>query len=238
MSVTDKPPVIAVDGPSGSGKGTVGQRLAARLGWHFLDSGALYRVLALAAQQCGIALDKAEQLAVLAQTMDVAFVARGDQPVQVLLSGRDVGDALRTEAAGEGASLVAALPGVRKALLHKQHALRRPPGLVADGRDMGTTVFPDAILKVYLQASAEVRAERRYKQLKEKGFNVNLPRLLHEIRERDARDAGRTASPLKPAADAYILDTSPLGISEVVERIERWLHERLAQHNGSGATRR
>lgn len=228
MSVADKPPVIAIDGPSGSGKGTVGQRLAARLGWYFLDSGALYRVLALAAHQRGIALDQAEPLAVLGQTMDVAFVARGDQPVQVLLDGRDVGDALRTEAAGEGASLVAALPAVRKALLHKQHALRRPPGLVADGRDMGTTVFPDAILKVYLQASAEVRAERRYKQLKEKGFDVNLPRLLHEIRERDARDAGRTASPLKPAADAYILDTSPLGISEVVERIERWLHERLA----------
>ena len=238
MSVADKPPVIAIDGPSGSGKGTVGQQLAARLGWHFLDSGALYRVLALAAGQRGIALDQAEQLATLGQAMDVAFVARGEQPVQVLLDGRDVGDALRTEAAGEGASRVAALPSVRKALLHKQHALRRLPGLVADGRDMGTTVFPDAILKVYLQASAEVRAERRYKQLKEKGFDVNLPRLLHEIRERDARDAGRTASPLKPAADAYILDTSPLGISEVVERIEHWLHERLAQHNGSGATRR
>ncbi len=238
MSVADKPPVIAIDGPSGSGKGTVGQQLAARLGWHFLDSGALYRVLALAAGQRGIALDQAEQLATLGQAMDVAFVARGEQSVQVLLDGRDVGDALRTEAAGEGASRVAALPSVRKALLHKQHALRRLPGLVADGRDMGTTVFPDAILKVYLQASAEVRAERRYKQLKEKGFDVNLPRLLHEIRERDARDAGRTASPLKPAADAYILDTSPLGISEVVERIEHWLHERLAQHNGSGATRR
>ena len=238
MSVANKPPVIAIDGPSGSGKGTVGQQLAARLGWHFLDSGALYRVLALAAGQRGIALDQAEQLATLGQAMDVAFVARGEQPVQVLLDGRDVGDALRTEAAGEGASRVAALPSVRKALLHKQHALRRLPGLVADGRDMGTTVFPDAILKVYLQASAEVRAERRYKQLKEKGFDVNLPRLLHEIRERDARDAGRTASPLKPAADAYILDTSPLGISEVVERIEHWLHERLAQHNGSGATRR
>ena len=238
MTVAEKAPVIAIDGPSGSGKGTVGQQLAVRLGWHFLDSGALYRVLALAAGQRGIALDQAAQLATLGQAINVAFVARGEQPVQVLLDGRNVGDALRTEAAGEGASRVAALPPVRKALLHKQHAFRQPPGLVADGRDMGTTVFPDAILKVYLQASAEVRAERRYKQLKEKGFDVNLPRLLHEIRERDARDAGRTASPLKPAADAYILDTSPLGISEVVERIEHWLHERLAQHNESGATRR
>ena len=238
MTVAEKAPVIAIDGPSGSGKGTVGQQLAVRLGWHFLDSGALYRVLALAAGQRGIALDQAAQLATLGQAINVAFVARGEQPVQVLLDGRNVGDDLRTEAAGEGASRVAALPPVRKALLHKQHAFRQPPGLVADGRDMGTTVFPDAILKVYLQASAEVRAERRYKQLKEKGFDVNLPRLLHEIRERDARDAGRTASPLKPAADAYILDTSPLGISEVVERIEHWLHERLAQHNESGATRR
>lgn len=238
MSVTEQPPVIALDGPSGSGKGTVGQQLAARLGWHFLDSGALYRVLALAAQQGGVAVSDEQALADLAQRMQVRFVARPRQTVQVLLDGRDVGEELRTESAGEGASRVAVLPAVRKALLQKQHALRQRPGLVADGRDMGTTVFPDAILKVYLQASAEVRAERRYKQLKEKGFDVNLPRLLHEIRERDARDAGRTASPLKPAADAYILDTSPLGIAEVVGRIEHWLHERLAQHNGSGATRR
>jgi len=228
MTDRSQVPVVALDGPSGSGKGTVGQQLAAKLGWHFLDSGALYRVLALAAQQTGVPLTDEPRLAELAVRMQVQFVARPDQLVQVILDGRDVGDQLRTEAAGEGASRVAVLPAVRKALLHKQHALRRPPGLVADGRDMGTTVFPDAILKVYLQASAEVRAERRYKQLKEKGFDVNLPRLLHEIRERDARDAGRTASPLKPAADAYILDTSPLGISEVVERIERWLHERLA----------
>lgn len=237
MTGTSKPPVIALDGPSGSGKGTVGQQLAAHLGWHFLDSGALYRILALAAHQSGVELDREEQLAGLAQRMQVSFIARPDQLVQVLLDGRDVGDQLRTETAGEGASRVAVWPAVRKALLQKQHALRQPPGLVADGRDMGTTVFPDAILKVYLQASPEVRAERRYKQLKEKGFDVNLPRLLLEIRERDARDAGRTASPLKPATDAYILDTSPLGISEVVDRIERWLHERLAQGNGSGVTR-
>lgn len=238
MTDTDPALVIALDGPSGSGKGTVGQQLAAKLGWHFLDSGALYRVLALAAQQAGVPLTDEPRLAELAARMQVQFVARPGQLVQVILDGRDVGDQLRTEAAGEGASRVAVLPVVRKALLHKQHALRQPPGLVADGRDMGTTVFPDAILKVYLQASAEVRAERRYKQLKGKGFDVNLPRLLHEIRERDARDAGRTASPLKPAADAYILDTSPLGITEVVDRIEHWLHERLARHNLSGATRR
>lgn len=233
MTAARKPPVIALDGPSGSGKGTVGQRLAGHLGWHFLDSGALYRILALAAQQSGVDLNREDELAALAQRMHVGFIARPDQPVQALLDGRDVGDQLRTETAGEGASQVAVWPAVRKALLQKQHALREPPGLVADGRDMGTTVFPDAILKVYLQASPEVRAERRYKQLKEKGFDVNLPRLLREIRERDARDAGRTASPLKPAADAYILDTSPLGISEVVDRIERWLHERLALDDGS-----
>ena len=229
MAAADKPPVIALDGPSGSGKGTIGQLLAARLGWHFLDSGALYRVLAFAAAQRNMPLTDAPALARLAQDMQVGFIPRPGQTAQVLLEGKAVDDQLRTEAAGEGASRVAVLPEVRKALLHKQHALRQPPGLVADGRDMGTTVFPDAILKVYLQASAEVRAERRYKQLKEKGFDVNLPRLLHEIRERDARDAGRTASPLKPAADAYILDTSPLGIAEVVERIEDWLHERLAR---------
>ena len=222
-------PVIALDGPSGSGKGTVGQLLAARLGWHFLDSGALYRALALAAQAAGIDLGDSAALAALAGKTRIDFVPRPGAAAQVFLDGCDVGERLRTESAGEGASRVAALPAVRQALLQKQHALRRPPGLVADGRDMGTTVFPDAALKVFLTATPEVRAERRYKQLKEKGFDVTLARLLDEIRERDARDAKRAASPLKPAADAYILDTSHLGITEVVDRIEGWLHERPAK---------
>lgn len=218
-------PVVALDGPSGSGKGTVGQLLAARLGWHFLDSGALYRALAVAARAAHIDFNDAAALAALVGKTQITFALRPGAPAQVFLDGRDVGDSLRTEAAGEGASRVAAVPLVRQALLQKQHALRLPPGLVADGRDMGTTVFPDAALKVFLTATPQVRAERRYKQLKEKGFDVNLPRLLEEIRERDARDARRAASPLKPAADAYILDTSHLGITEVVDRIEGWLRQ-------------
>jgi len=226
--MTASVPVVAVDGPSGSGKGTVGQLLATRLGWHFLDSGALYRALALIAGEQGIDTGDADALADLAGRMELHFRLEPGQSARVLLGKRDIGDQLRTETVGEAASRIAALSPVRRALLHKQHALRRPPGLVADGRDMGTVVFPDATLKVYLTASPEVRAERRYKQLKDKGFDVNLAQLLDEIRERDARDAKRAASPLKPAADAYILDTSLLGISEVVDRIEDWLHERSA----------
>lgn len=224
-----KIPVVAVDGPSGSGKGTVGQLLANRLGWHFLDSGALYRVVGLAAREAGVDLDDMALLAGVARDLDVTFRPRADGSVAVLLGGRDVSDVLRTEESGSAASRVAAVPAVRQALLQKQRELRRPPGLVADGRDMGTTVFPDAIVKVFLTASPEVRAERRYKQLKVKGFDVNLPRLLDEIRERDARDAARAASPLKPAADAHLLDTSDLSISEVVDRIESLLRQRWSE---------
>lgn len=224
-----KIPVVAVDGPSGVGKGTVGQLLANRLGWHFLDSGALYRVVGLAARQAGVDPEDRERLAEVARDIDVTFRARADGSAAVWLAGQDVSDALRTEESGAAASRVAAIPAVRQALLHKQRELRRPPGLVADGRDMGTTVFPDAIVKVFLTASPEVRAERRYKQLKVKGFDVNLPRLLDEIRERDARDAARAASPLKPAADAQLLDTSDLSISEVVDRIESLLRQRWSE---------
>jgi cytidylate kinase len=216
-------PVIAVDGPSGSGKGTIGQILATQLGWHFLDSGALYRLVGLAARRAAVDLADAHALAQVALELDIDFLPHLDGPPGVLLKGEDVGDILRTEDSGAAASQVAAVPAVRKALLQKQHALRRPPGLVADGRDMGTTVFPDALVKVFLTASPEVRAKRRYKQLKGKGFDVNLPRLLDEIRERDARDAAREASPLKPAADAHILDTSDLSIFEVVDRIQEFL---------------
>jgi cytidylate kinase len=221
-------PVLTVDGPSGSGKGTVGQLLAARLGWHFLDSGALYRLVGLAAHRAGVALDEPAALARIARSMAATFVPRPGDVARVLLDGRDVGEELRTEAAGERASKVAAISEVRAALLQKQRDFRRPPGLVADGRDMGTTVFPDALLKIFLTASAEVRAERRYKQLKEKGFSANLAQLLGEIRERDQRDAARPASPLKPADDACILDSSHLAIDAVVERVLGMLAERRA----------
>jgi cytidylate kinase len=225
--MTNSIPVLAIDGPSGSGKGTVGQMLAQRLGWHFLDSGALYRALGVAAVKAGVDLGDRQAVANRALAMDIRFVPRGaGDTVGVLLNGEEIGEAMRTEEGGRYASLVAAIPEVRQALLQKQHSFRQPPGLVADGRDMGSTVFPDAILKVYLTASPEVRAGRRYKQLKEKGFDANLQRLLDEIRERDARDAGREASPLKPAVDAYILDTSQLDISGVVERVYGLLQER------------
>lgn len=226
MTDSSSIPVVAIDGPSGSGKGTVSQLLAARLRWHYLDSGALYRVVGLAARRAGVDLSDFEAVARLARGLQVEFRARDEEAPAVLLQGEDVSDSLRTEESGDAASRVAAIPAVRQALLHKQHELRQIPGLVADGRDMGTTVFPDAIVKVFLTATPEVRAERRYKQLKEKGFDVNLPQLLDEIRSRDARDAVRAVSPLKPAADAHLLDTSDLSISEVVDRIESLLRQR------------
>ena len=222
-----KVPVLTIDGPSGSGKGTVGQILAQRLGWHFLDSGALYRALGVAADRVRVDLGNQAALARLAVDMDIHFTPGIDgDSVAVMLNGEEVGSVLRTEESGRRASILAAIPDVRRALLQKQHSFRQSPGLVADGRDMGSTVFPDALLKIYLTASPEVRAARRYKQLKEKGFDVNLRRLLDEIRERDARDAGREVSPLKPAHDACILDTSQLDISGVVEHVQGLLQER------------
>jgi cytidylate kinase len=227
MTNGTKIPVLTIDGPSGSGKGTVGQILAQRLGWHFLDSGALYRALGVAANREATDLGNKAALARLALTMDIRFAPReGGATVDVMLNGQEVGDRLRTEEIGRLASILAAIPEVRGALLAKQQSFRQPPGLVADGRDMGGTVFPDAILKIYLTASPEVRTERRYKQLKEKGFDANLHQLLDEIRERDARDAEREVSPLKPASDACIVDTSQLDISGVVERIYGLLRER------------
>ena len=225
--MTKKIPVLAIDGPSGSGKGTVGQILAHRLGWHFLDSGALYRALGVAADQARVDLGDQTALAQLAMDMAIRFSPRtGGDTVNVFLNEKEIGDRLRTEESGRRASILAAFPRVRRALLQKQHSFRRPPGLVADGRDMGSTVFPDAILKIYLTATPEVRAERRYKQLKDKGFDVNLRELFDEIRERDARDAVREVSPLKPATDACILDTSQLDISGVVERVYGLLQAR------------
>lgn len=223
------PPVLTVDGPGGSGKGTISQLLAARLGWHYLDSGALYRVLGLTAARRGVSLENEPALCRLAETLEIRFVPQPDgSPAQVTVDGQDVSDDLRTEATGELASRVAILPAVRAALLQKQRDFRQNPGLVTDGRDMGTTVFPDAFLKVFLTASAEVRAERRYKQLKEKGFSANLESILGEIRQRDARDSGRSVSPLKSADDAWILDSSTLSIADVVEAIARRLASRFA----------
>ncbi len=221
-------PVIAIDGPSGAGKGTVSQLVAKRLGWHFLDSGALYRLVAQAAKSHAIALDNVEALETLAAHLDVQFcVTDDDSPVRVILEGEDVSAAIRTEEIGNDASRVAALPGVRAALLERQRAFRVPPGLVADGRDMGTVVFPDAEVKIFLTASAEERAQRRYKQLKEKNPNVIFNDLLKEISERDKRDTERSVAPLRPAADAVIVDTTELTIEQAVERVMAICEQRL-----------
>jgi len=213
-SVTQAVPVIAIDGPSASGKGTVAQRVAAKLGYHYLDSGALYRLLALAAQQRGVTLDDEATLAALAERMDIRFEGE-----QIWLDGVLVGDELRGEECATAASRVAALPGVRAALLNKQHAFRRAPGLVADGRDMASVVFPDAALKIFLTASAEARAERRYKQLKEKGMDANIAALLQDIQARDERDTRRSVAPLQQAPGASLLDTTALNIGQAVQEV-------------------
>lgn len=213
-------PVIAIDGPSGSGKGTIAGLLAKRLGWNLLDSGALYRLLAFAARNHGVDLTNEEALKVLAAHLDVQFQAsEPGQSQRIVLEGEEVTDAIRNEQVGAGASQVASLPAVREALLQRQRAFCEAPGLVADGRDMGTVVFPQAPLKVFLTASAEERARRRYLQLKAKGLDVNLASLLDEIRERDERDMQRAVAPLKPAPDAIQLDSTELSIEQVLERI-------------------
>ncbi len=209
-----KPRVITIDGPSGTGKGTIADLLARRLGWHCLDSGALYRVLGLAAGRQGLDLDDGDAIAALAAELPVDF-----EGGRVLLAGEDVSDAIRSESAGMAASRVAAHPPVRAALLDWQHRHARSPGLVADGRDMGTVVFPQAPLKVFLDASAEERAVRRYKQLKEKGLDANLASLVSDIRERDSRDRNRSVAPLRPAQDALIVDSTRLSIDEVLDRV-------------------
>jgi cytidylate kinase len=219
-------PVITIDGPSGSGKGTVSRTLARELGFHFLDSGALYRLLAFAAQRRGIALDDEFALVALSGELDIRFPADGEGD-RVLLGGEDVSDAIRTEAAGGGASRVAALPAVREALLDRQRRFRLAPGLVADGRDMGTVVFPDANAKIFLTASAEERARRRFKQLKEKGISVVFESTLADIQVRDERDASRSVAPLRPAADAELVDTSELDIPATIERLRDLLKNRL-----------
>ncbi|MCU6432677.1 (d)CMP kinase [Undibacterium sp. Jales W-56] len=205
-------PVITIDGPTASGKGTVAHRVAKQLGFHYLDSGALYRLTALSAQQQQIALDDEASLAELARVLPCRFVHG-----HVLLDEQDVTDAVRAEAIGVAASKIAVLPAVRKALVDLQVAFRYAPGLVADGRDMGTVIFPDATQKIYLTASVEARASRRYKQLIEKGFSANMEDLVKDLTERDARDSARTAAPLKPAPGAYILDTSAMGVEQAVQ---------------------
>ncbi|MCY1264975.1 Cytidylate kinase [compost metagenome] len=212
-------PVIAIDGPSGSGKGTVAGLLAKRLGWRLLDSGALYRLLAFAARNHGVDLTNEESLKVLAAHLDVQFNAIAGGGQRIILEGEDVTDVIRSEQVGAGASQVAALPAVREALLQRQRAFLEAPGLVADGRDMGTVVFPQAQLKIFLTASAEERARRRYLQLKGKGMEADLASLLQEIQERDERDSQRSVAPLKPAPDALILDSTSLSIDEVQNRI-------------------
>ncbi len=209
-----EPAVIAIDGPSGSGKGTIAAQVAAALGWHLLDSGALYRIIGVMAARADVPRDDENAVAALAAALSISF-ADG----KVVADGLDLTDAIRTEDAGELASQVAALPAVRTAVFDLQRSFRRAPGLVADGRDMGTVVFTDANLKIFLDASAEERAERRYKQLKNKGLSVSLPGLLAQIQERDARDRGRAIAPLKPADDAIVVDSTSMSIEAVLQLV-------------------
>ena len=212
-------PVITIDGPSGAGKGTIAHRLADTLGWHFLDSGALYRVTGQACLIEGVDWEDHAGVTGIARSLDVTFTTAPSGEVLVAYKGQDVSRAIRTEEGGRGASTVAAIPSVRTALLQRQREFAQPPGLVADGRDMGTVVFPHAQLKIFLTASASERAERRYKQLIAKGESVSLPRLLEDIEERDARDSQRSVSPLVPAEDAIVVDSSGVPIDNVFARV-------------------
>ena len=214
--MTGSAPVICIDGPSGAGKGTLSQRLATDLGWHLLDSGALYRVVGFAGRLAAVSLEDSDAVAGIARSLDVDFRPT-EGGVSVWLAGEDVTAHLRTEEGGRDASTVAALPAVREALLLRQQELARPPGLIADGRDMGTVVFPRAPLKIFLTASAEARAERRFHQLQGMGESVSLARLLTDIQERDRRDQSRTVSPLVPAEDAIVIDSTALSADEVLQ---------------------
>lgn len=216
-------PIITIDGPSGSGKGTIGKVVAQKLGWHYLESGALYRILAWEAIQLGISLDDAEAVSHTADNVAIRFLPTA-QDFRILVSNQDITDEIHTEVYGNAASKIAALTQVRAVLLQRQRDFCQEPGLVTDGRDMGTVVFPGAQLKFFLVADCEVRAKRRYNQLKAKGINVSLTSVLKELSERDMRDQNRAISPLKPAADAIIIDTSTLDINQVLAKVMHWVN--------------
>jgi len=220
-------PVITIDGPSGAGKGTIAQNVASTLGFHILDSGSLYRLTALASLDGEVDLTNEAKIAEIALNLPVVFKPTSSG-LQILLSGKDVSEAIRKEEIGMRASKVAAIPAVRDALLARQRGFLEDPGLVADGRDMGTTIFPDAPLKVFMTACAEERAERRYKQLKAKGINANIAALVKDLKLRDEQDANRAVSPLKPAADAIQIDTTEMGIDEVTQMVLDLVKQRLA----------
>jgi cytidylate kinase len=220
-------PILTIDGPSGSGKGTIARRVAAALGYHLLDSGALYRLVALSGIRRGLAPDDEAGHAAVALGLDAEFGVDAAGEERILLDGADVTANIRTEAAGADASRVAAMPAIRSALLERQRAFARPPGLVADGRDMGTVVFPGARLKIFLTASPDERARRRHKQLKEKGLTVTIGDLSQEIRERDLRDSSRPVAPLRPAEDAILVDSTGLAIEQVVDHVLELARSRL-----------
>ncbi|MDH5325785.1 MAG: (d)CMP kinase [Gammaproteobacteria bacterium] len=224
--MTTVTPVITIDGPSASGKGTLSALVANALGWTMLDSGALYRLVALGAIKTGVDVENQQELVQLASDLDVQFLVVSGE-TRIMLSGEDVTAQIRTESCGNMASKVAAIPEVRQALLQRQRAFRLPPGLLADGRDMGTVVFPDAILKIFLTASAEERAKRRHKQLKEQGIDVSLGDLFGEIAERDKRDSSRSSAPLKAAADAVMLDTTHITAEEAAKQIIELYQQRI-----------
>jgi cytidylate kinase len=226
-SMQESTPVITIDGPSGAGKGTVARIVADQLGWHLLDSGAIYRVLAVAIQHHQLSLDDEEALIPIAAHLDVQFQISSVGEAKVILEGENVTDIIRTEEIGELASKVAAFPRVREALLRRQRAFSVSPGLIADGRDMGTVVFPQAEVKIFLTASAEERAQRRFNQLKEKGFDVNIDRLLTDIRQRDERDQNRKVAPLVPAEGALMIDSTDFSITEVVNKILTFANGKL-----------
>jgi cytidylate kinase len=218
-------PVIAIDGPSGSGKGTIARRVAEVLGFHLLDSGALYRLTAISAKKHGVELTDSQRVAEIARKLDIRFGSFDDGSERIWLGCEDVTREVRKESTGAGASTVAAIPAVREALLERQRAFQRPPGLVADGRDMGTHVFPSALVKIFLTASAEERAGRRHKQLKDTGMDVRLAALTRDIEHRDRRDSERSVAPLKPAKDARILDSSGKSIEAVTQTVLDWVAE-------------
>lgn len=225
--ITENIPIITLDGPSGTGKGTLCHMLAKYLGWHFLDSGALYRVLAIAAIKRKVSLDDIDNLLKILNLLDIQFITNEDLGVNVILDGEDVSAELRSEQTGQNASKIAVLPMVRAALLGKQREFAKLPGLVTDGRDMGTVVFPNAVLKIYLYADASERAKRRFLQLQEKGINSSIDEVMVELAKRDARDTQREYAPLKPATDAVFVDTTGLTIAQVFANILQLIHEKL-----------